>query len=439
MGPGGPWSWNNRILFPARTYNLSFDPSERPSNIVVKVTPPDGYEGMLKDYVLGVRDVVSTILMRGRKTQSFELGGVEDNSGTEALVFATIHALLYLTTLFSMLVGAINIMNIMLVTVTSGRARSACARAGRHAQRHRRTVPRGDDRRDPQTALSSASRSRWCPGTATLGPRPLGRGLAVPRGDVVDRRSTAPPDHRRGVRSLPGLIASRLIPWRLGASSDDTDRSPRVMRIAVSRHGHGVGKTIGQARLDRPRGEDGEPQQRQGGGLVEGGRTRRFARHVSPMRRSRRWRSTARRASAARVPRRLDARTCGKDPARRPNPLEFSKGMPPTLTISNTDSLGEAIQRQLPDVRVVKTLNTMNCRVMVDPARVPGEHDVFVAGNDPEARAQVARWLKEWFGWKAPIDLGDITASHGLEMWLPLWIRITGSLKTGDFNLRIVR
>jgi hypothetical protein len=121
------------------------------------------------------------------------------------------------------------------------------------------------------------------------------------------------------------------------------------------------------------------------------------------------------------------------------NPLDFSKGMPPTLTISNTDSLGEAIQRQLPDVRVVKTLNTMNCRIMVDAARVPGEHDVFVAGNDPEARAQVARWLKEWFGWKAPVDLGDITASRGLEMWLPLWLRIMGSVKTPDFNVKIVR
>jgi len=121
------------------------------------------------------------------------------------------------------------------------------------------------------------------------------------------------------------------------------------------------------------------------------------------------------------------------------NPLDFSKGRPPTLTISNTDSLGEAIQRQLPDTRVVKTLNTMNCRIMVDAARVPGEHDVFVAGNDPEARAQVSRWLKEWFGWKAPIDLGDITASRGLEMWLPLWLRIMGAVKTPDFNVKVVR
>jgi predicted dinucleotide-binding enzyme len=121
------------------------------------------------------------------------------------------------------------------------------------------------------------------------------------------------------------------------------------------------------------------------------------------------------------------------------NPLDFSKGRPPTLTILNTDSLGEAIQRQLPDTRVVKTLNTMNCRIMVDAARVPGEHDVFVAGNDPDARAQVSRWLKEWFGWKAPVDLGDITASRGLEMWLPLWLRIMSSVKTPDFNVKIVR
>ncbi len=76
---------------------------------------------------------------------------------------------------------------------------------------------------------------------------------------------------------------------------------------------------------------------------------------------------------------------------------------------------------------------------MVDASRVPGEHDVFVAGNDAEARGQVASWLVEWFGWKAPIDLGDITASRGLEMWLPLWVRIMGSAKTADFNLKIVR
>jgi 8-hydroxy-5-deazaflavin:NADPH oxidoreductase len=121
------------------------------------------------------------------------------------------------------------------------------------------------------------------------------------------------------------------------------------------------------------------------------------------------------------------------------NPLDFSKGRPPTLSVCNTDSIGETIQRQFPDLKVVKTLNTMTCRLMVDAARVAGEHDVFVAGNDAEARHQVTGWLKEWFGWKAPIDLGDITASRALEMYLPLWLRLMGALKTGDFNLKVVR
>jgi predicted dinucleotide-binding enzyme len=90
-------------------------------------------------------------------------------------------------------------------------------------------------------------------------------------------------------------------------------------------------------------------------------------------------------------------------------------------------------------MRVVKSLNTMNCSVMVDPKRVPGRHDVFVAGNDAIARQTVAGHLVDWFGWTAPIDLGDITAARGLEMWLPLWVRLYGSLRTGDFNLSIVR
>jgi hypothetical protein len=121
------------------------------------------------------------------------------------------------------------------------------------------------------------------------------------------------------------------------------------------------------------------------------------------------------------------------------NPLDFSKGFPPSLLVCNTDSLAEQIQRAFPQARVVKSLNTMNCRLMVEPARLPGDHEVFVAGNDAEARAQVAEWLRAWFGWKAPIDLGDLTAARALEMWLPLWLRLMGTLKTPDFNLRLVR
>ncbi|KFA87808.1 NADPH-dependent F420 reductase [Archangium violaceum] len=121
------------------------------------------------------------------------------------------------------------------------------------------------------------------------------------------------------------------------------------------------------------------------------------------------------------------------------NPLEFSKGMPPTLFVSNTDSLGEQIQRAFPALKVVKTLNTISANVMVDPSRIPGEHAVFVSGNDAEAKGQVKRLLTEWFGWKQVIDLGDITTARGTESYLPLWLRLWGAMGTPDFNIQIVK
>jgi 8-hydroxy-5-deazaflavin:NADPH oxidoreductase len=121
------------------------------------------------------------------------------------------------------------------------------------------------------------------------------------------------------------------------------------------------------------------------------------------------------------------------------NPLDFSKGMPPTLTVCNTDSIGEQLQRAFPDVRVVKTLNTVNCRLMVSPADLPGDHDLFVSGNDAAAKGQVVEILKSWFGWRHVIDLGDITTARGTEMILPLWVRLMGALKTPTFNFHVVR
>lgn len=121
------------------------------------------------------------------------------------------------------------------------------------------------------------------------------------------------------------------------------------------------------------------------------------------------------------------------------NPLDFSKGMPPSLFISNTDSLGESVQRTFPEARVVKTLNTVNCRVMVDPSLVPGDHDMFLCGNDPEAKATVRKILADWFGWKHVIDLGDITNARATEQLLPIWVRLWGVLQTPNFNLHVVR
>ena len=121
------------------------------------------------------------------------------------------------------------------------------------------------------------------------------------------------------------------------------------------------------------------------------------------------------------------------------NALDFSKGMPPTLFVSNDDSLGETIQRTFPDVKVVKALNTVNANVMVNPGRIPGDHDVFVCGNDAGAKAQVVRLLMDEFGWKIVNDLGDITAARGTESYLHLWLRLYGALQAADFNIHVVR
>ncbi len=121
------------------------------------------------------------------------------------------------------------------------------------------------------------------------------------------------------------------------------------------------------------------------------------------------------------------------------NTLDFSKGMPPTLTIVNNDSLGETIQRTYPDAKVVKTLNTMNCNLMMDPSLVPGDHNIFVCGNDADAKAKVNALLNT-IGWKTSniIDLGDISNSRGTEQLLPIWIRLYGKFGHPNFNFNVV-
>ena len=121
------------------------------------------------------------------------------------------------------------------------------------------------------------------------------------------------------------------------------------------------------------------------------------------------------------------------------NPLDFSQGMPPSLSVCNTDSLGEQIQREFPNINVVKSLNTMNAMLMVDPTLVPGNHNVFMSGNDAGAKSQVVELLQS-FGWKNSniLDLGDISTARGTEMLLPVWLRLWGALGTPEFNFNIV-
>ena len=119
------------------------------------------------------------------------------------------------------------------------------------------------------------------------------------------------------------------------------------------------------------------------------------------------------------------------------NALDFSGGGPALFT-STTESLGERIQAAFPGARVVKSLNTINCNLMVDAASVPGDHVVFVAGNDDDAKARTRELLGE-FGWPADrvVDLGDITGARATEHYLMLWLRLMGVVGGPNFNISV--
>jgi predicted dinucleotide-binding enzyme len=121
------------------------------------------------------------------------------------------------------------------------------------------------------------------------------------------------------------------------------------------------------------------------------------------------------------------------------NPLDFSNGFPPSLTVSGTDSLAEQIQRAFPSAKVVKTLNTVTAQIMVYPREVAqGEHHVFVSADDADAKAQVIELLKS-FGWLHILDLGDLSTARGTEAYLLLWTRMYAALQNGMINVRIVK
>lgn len=123
------------------------------------------------------------------------------------------------------------------------------------------------------------------------------------------------------------------------------------------------------------------------------------------------------------------------------NPLDFSKGMPPTLSIVNSDSLGETIQRTFPEAKVIKALNTLAAPLMVNPKSLSGgDHNLFICGNDKEAKEKLSKILQQ-FGWLPEniLDLGDITMARGTEQMLPVWIRLYGLLGTVNFNFKIIK
>jgi 8-hydroxy-5-deazaflavin:NADPH oxidoreductase len=121
------------------------------------------------------------------------------------------------------------------------------------------------------------------------------------------------------------------------------------------------------------------------------------------------------------------------------NPLDFTNGFPPSLTIFGTDSLAEQIQRAFPSLRVVKTLNTVTARVMTHPLEVAnGDHHVFISSNDVDAKAQVTDLLRS-FGWIHIFDLGDLSTARGTEAYLLLWVRLYGAMNTSMINVKIMK
>ena len=128
----------------------------------------------------------------------------------------------------------------------------------------------------------------------------------------------------------------------------------------------------------------------------------------------------------------------GKTVADISNPLDFSKGMPPSLFICNTNSLGEEVQKAIPGAHVVKTLNIVNCEVMVQPGKSGGNPTMFMSGNDAGAKNDIKSILNQ-FGWEDIIDLGDITTARGTEMMLPIWLRTYMATGNGYIGFKIVR
>jgi 8-hydroxy-5-deazaflavin:NADPH oxidoreductase len=121
------------------------------------------------------------------------------------------------------------------------------------------------------------------------------------------------------------------------------------------------------------------------------------------------------------------------------NVLDFSKGMPPRVGASQDSCLAEQIQAAFPNLKVVKTLNTIGAHVMVDPkALAGGAHTIFLSGNDGSAKGKVGELLRS-FGWTDILDLGDLSTARGPEMYMAMWLRLWGATGTGTLNIKVVR
>ncbi|MCB1025572.1 MAG: NAD(P)-binding domain-containing protein [Acidobacteria bacterium] len=102
------------------------------------------------------------------------------------------------------------------------------------------------------------------------------------------------------------------------------------------------------------------------------------------------------------------------------NPMDFSKGIPPRFTVEFGNSLGEQIQRMLPDANVVKAFSSIGLEVMTNPYYGDQTATMLIAGNDKNAKNEAAKLAQE-FGWDIE-DIGEIDQSFLLEAFANLWV-----------------
>ena len=119
------------------------------------------------------------------------------------------------------------------------------------------------------------------------------------------------------------------------------------------------------------------------------------------------------------------------------NPLDFSGGLPPKLAISGEDSLGEHIQRALPEAKVVKAFNTIGNTYFVDPSFADGAPTMLIAGDDQAAKRTVGDVLAD-FGWPEPVDIGGIEGARELEAICIAWVKIGGVRGAWDHGFKLL-
>jgi 8-hydroxy-5-deazaflavin:NADPH oxidoreductase len=119
------------------------------------------------------------------------------------------------------------------------------------------------------------------------------------------------------------------------------------------------------------------------------------------------------------------------------NPLDFSGGFPPKLSITGEDSLGERVQRALPEARVVKAFNTIGNQYFVNPQFSDGQPTMLIAGDDDQAKGTVTDLLAD-FGWSDVVDLGGIEGSRELEAICIAWVKLIGVRGSADHGFQLL-